>query len=188
MSIQRNKRSTTKNGRRKNITHTCQYTPLTFNPFALLASNKFSGWKSKYKGQMNFVCLHPGVSKKRKIRELSQLTKKRTLFMQNCNHSPEWEAIGDKGRLQEDVFSLILRHFSYFHLEISVDHPIHVTVVDWLQDLLDAVTSICLRVELPGHNILKQLASSDPEKERTLDIFILILDSWGTSSGCAAMV
>ena len=137
---------------------------------------------------MNFLCLHSGVSKKQKIKELSQLTKKRTLFLQNCNHSPEWEAIGDKGRLHEDMFSLILLHFSYIHLEISVDHPIHVTVVDWLQDLLDAVTSVCLRVELPGHNILKQFASSDPEKERTLDIFILIPDSWGTSAGSAAMV
>ena len=43
------------------------------------------------------------------------------------------------------------------HLEVPVHHAIAVAVVDWLQDLLDAVGGVRLGVELPGYDILKQL-------------------------------
>lgn len=55
--------------------------------------------------------------------------------------------------------------YLFVHLEISVNDPIHVTVVDRLQNLLDTVAGVCLRVELPGHNVLKQLAPRHPETD-----------------------
>ena len=52
------------------------------------------------------------------------------------------------------------------YLKVSVDDPVHVTVVDAFQDLLNAVRRIRLRVELARHNVLEQLASGHAENER----------------------
>ena len=58
------------------------------------------------------------------------------------------------------------RHGRLAYLKVSVDDPVHVTVVDAFQDLLDAVRGIRLRVELARHNVLEQLASGHAENER----------------------
>ena len=52
------------------------------------------------------------------------------------------------------------------YLEVPVHHPVAVAVVDGLQDLLDTVGRVRLRVELSGHNILKQFATRHPVTAR----------------------
>ena len=44
-----------------------------------------------------------------------------------------------------------------------MDDAVHVTVVDALQDLLDAVRRVRLGVELPRHDVLEQLAPGHAE-------------------------
>ena len=108
---------------------------------------------------MNFLCLLPGVSKKQKIRKLLQLTIKRTL----CKVATLQNTIEDKMILDSCYY--LLCFFNFPHLEISVYDPIHVTVVDRLQDLLDAVAGVGLGVELSGHDVLKQLPARHPVTE-----------------------
>ena len=43
-----------------------------------------------------------------------------------------------------------------------MNDSIHVTVVDWFEDLLDAVARVSLRVELPGHDVLEEFATRHP--------------------------
>ena len=50
------------------------------------------------------------------------------------------------------------------HLEVTVHHAVLVTVVHTLQDLLDAVWSVRLGVELPGYDVFKQLPTRHPVK------------------------
>ena len=54
--------------------------------------------------------------------------------------------------------------FPFSHLEISVNNPVLVAVVDALQDLLDAVGGVGLGVELAGNDVLEQFTSRHPEK------------------------
>lgn len=48
------------------------------------------------------------------------------------------------------------------YLEISVHDAVLVTMIDALQDLLDAVGSVRLAVEFSGHNVLEQLTARHP--------------------------
>ena len=47
-----------------------------------------------------------------------------------------------------------------------MDDRVRVAMVDAFENLLDAMRRVRLRVELPGHNILEELASRDAEKSR----------------------
>ena len=48
-------------------------------------------------------------------------------------------------------------------LEVPVDDTVGMAVVHGLQDLLDAVRGVGFRVELPGHDVFKQLPASHPD-------------------------
>ena len=48
-------------------------------------------------------------------------------------------------------------------LEVPVDDTVGMAVVHRLQDLLDAVRGIGFRVELSGHDVLKQLSARNPD-------------------------
>jgi hypothetical protein len=55
-----------------------------------------------------------------------------------------------------------------------------VAVVHALQDLLDAVRRVRLRVELPGHDVLKELSTRDAGVER-IDIFLFVANTFRLS-------
>ena len=52
------------------------------------------------------------------------------------------------------------------YLEIPMDDTVGMAMIDGLQDLLDAVRGVGLGVELPGHDVLEQLATGHTEKVR----------------------
>ena len=52
--------------------------------------------------------------------------------------------------------------------EVSLAHAVHVAVVDTLQDLLDAMGGVGLGVELPGDDVLEQLATRYAETREKL--------------------
>ena len=58
---------------------------------------------------------------------------------------------------------LLRREQEIFRLQVSVDDAVHVAVVDALQDLLDAVRCVGLRVELARDDVLEQLAPRHAE-------------------------
>jgi hypothetical protein len=48
------------------------------------------------------------------------------------------------------------------YLQISVDDPVVVAVVDALEDLLDAVGGVGLAVKFPRDDVLEEFATGDP--------------------------
>jgi len=52
------------------------------------------------------------------------------------------------------------------YLQVPMNDTIGMTMIDRLQDLLDAVRGVGLRVELPGHNVLKELATGHSATQR----------------------
>lgn len=53
------------------------------------------------------------------------------------------------------------------YLEISVHDAVLVTMIDALQDLLDAVGSVRLAVEFSGHNVLEELTARHPVRDQS---------------------
>ena len=88
-------------------------------------------------------------------------TKPGLLFSLNLNGQPEVGQL-DGGPL------LLARQKQIFRLQISVHDPVHVAVVDTLQDLLDAMGGVGLGVELPGDDVLEQLATRYAETREKL--------------------
>ena len=57
--------------------------------------------------------------------------------------------------------------------EISMNDTVVVTVLDTLQYLLDALGRVGLGVELPGHDVLKQLAACDEVEHKVVAVLFL---------------
>ena len=57
--------------------------------------------------------------------------------------------------------------------EISMNDTVVVAVLDTLQDLLDALGRVGLGVELPGHDVLKQLAACDEVEHKVVAVLFL---------------
>lgn len=56
-----------------------------------------------------------------------------------------------------------------------MDDIVHVTVIDRLENLLDAVTGVRLGVVLPRDDVLKELAPGDQVKDQV--VVALLLDA-----------
>lgn len=56
-----------------------------------------------------------------------------------------------------------------------MDDIVHVTVVDRLENLLDAVTGVRFRVVLPGNNVLEKLPTGHQVKNQV--VVALFLDA-----------
>ena len=54
-----------------------------------------------------------------------------------------------------------------------MDDPVGVAVLDALEDLLDAVGGVLLRVELPSNDVVKQLSTGHKIKEHVPDVIFL---------------
>lgn len=67
----------------------------------------------------------------------------------------------------------LARQEQILRLEVSVHDVVHVTVIDRLEDLLDAVGRVRLAVILASHDVLEQLAASDQvEYEIVVGLFL----------------